>query len=435
MALTALGLVLLGATGLRVIRAHNPEDAQALELPLSISDEHPAISADRLVDTVTTRRWIAKVVPAKRVSLQAPEDADLTRVNVNVGQAVRRGDILFTLEDPALLVEAQATARKLARLRFNLQADSPEMLRAQAAARRAQLELARVQADVDIHQTLFDKGLIPENELRKLIDQRQDAQTQLAAATQEFEMTHSLLSVSRDDWTSELAAQAVLGERNAQRMASLTIRAPFDGVATWVIGANAATPRKAVKKGADLVSLDSADAIAVELTFLRSAETDRLFAVGTSVELSLSDNLAPRRPTRTAAESAAATQSLDDPAPGPLRGQVSALATPSDAERFSAATSRVASIAIDPGQWARMPASSRESWVPDASVDVLVAKRTKSLAIPIAAVTSRQDRHFVYVRGLDRSWQRREVFGSADEHDQFLVEAGLVRGEAVARLK
>lgn len=135
-------------------------------------------------DTIISNKFVADIQAEKNVEIHARISGIMDNVYVNEGQSVKKGQILFKLNDDELQIE---------------------LLKAQAALKNAQADLRIAAVELKQMQLLYDKKVIADNEL------------ELARA--KHEAAEAKVSFSQ-------------AERNAvaQKISFTTIKAPFDGV-------------------------------------------------------------------------------------------------------------------------------------------------------------------------------------------------------------
>jgi RND family efflux transporter MFP subunit len=203
---TAVLIVLssLLVTGCRDTRPESAAIATALVAPVTRGD----LSSTLIV--------AGEFQPYQEVDLHAKVSGYIRRINVDIGDRVKNGEVLAVLEVPEL--NAQVAASKA------------QIQHSQAEIARAQSEVAYAQADYvavhDAYTRLAEAakrrpGLIAEQELDDARAKDQDAEAKINVAKSAFEATQGQLAVSKAD---------------NQRVQSLEdysiVTAPFTGVVT-----------------------------------------------------------------------------------------------------------------------------------------------------------------------------------------------------------
>lgn len=135
-------------------------------------------------DTIVSNKFVADIQARKNVEIHARIAGLMEEVYVNEGQTVKKGQMLFKLNDAELQIE---------------------LLKAQATLKTAQADMRLASVEVKQMQTLFNKKVVADNELE--------------IAKAKFEAAEAKVAY----------AQA---ETNAivQQISFTTIKSPFDGV-------------------------------------------------------------------------------------------------------------------------------------------------------------------------------------------------------------
>ena len=167
-------------------------------------------------DLSSTLTVAGEFEPYQEVELHAKVSGYVRRINVDIGDRVKRGEVLAVLEVPEL--NAQVAASKA------------QIQRSQSEIARSQSEVAFAQADYSAVHAAYTRlseaakrrpGLIAEQELDDARAKDQDAEAKINVAKSALEATQGQLAVSKAD---------------NQRVQSLEdysiVTAPFNGVVT-----------------------------------------------------------------------------------------------------------------------------------------------------------------------------------------------------------
>ena len=170
---------------------------------------HPANLSNELVLT-------AEFTPYQDVDVMAKVAGYVKNIRVDIGDHVREGDLLATLEVPELQDEKAKATAGLAAAEANIITARGAMKRAEASANIAHLSFQRIQ-DVAIKQP----GLVPKQEVDVAQAHDLEAAAQLAGAQSGLQSAE------------QQKAQASSEQSRADAMLQYaTIRAPFAGVIT-----------------------------------------------------------------------------------------------------------------------------------------------------------------------------------------------------------
>ncbi|HNR22745.1 MAG TPA: HlyD family efflux transporter periplasmic adaptor subunit [Steroidobacteraceae bacterium] len=193
---------------------------------------------------------------------------------VHAGQVVARGDVIATLDSPALRNEYERERANLAGAEAALARESIEVRRqnllnqqqadlADVQIRAAERELARARA-------AWETRAIPERELRQ-------AEDDVATARLNFEHAQATASLERDSLELELRTrrlerdrQALVVENLRRRVDELTVRSPVDGTVANL----AQTDRANVAENAPLVTVVDLGVFEVEFQVAETYATE-----------------------------------------------------------------------------------------------------------------------------------------------------------------
>jgi len=373
--------VSLVAAGIIVKRARAgaPKDAGALGADLEPAPYAAVAPAKR--QTLANSLSIAgQFLPYQNVDLHAKVAGYIRNIYVDIGDRVRRGQVLAVLEIPELVAQVdEATAA---------------VHHAEEEIQRAQSDVARAQADnVALHANavrLTDTGkarpgLIAQQELDDATARDRASQAQVEAAKSALAAARQQLEVAKADLQHYAALRSYAN-----------ITAPYDGVVTW-----------------------------------RFSDTGALVQAGTSntsglpvVTVAEIDVLRLRIPVP---ESLAAKVRLGDPAD--VRVQATGERFTGKVARFTDAldmSTRTMQVEIDvpnpnyhlqPGMYAE--------------VTLLVGSQADALTIPATALRRGQDQTTVLVVDARNRVQRREIRTGAEDANNVAVLSGLAPGELV----
>ena len=185
---------------------------------------------------VATLAFTGKVTPGEAVSITAPFDGAVRRIDFAYGARVAAGDTLLVLDTQE--IAATRNQAEAAFLKAHQPADDianwshgPEVAAARRRVRLASLELARLEREARESRRLLDKGLIARNE-HEGIEQQLVAQRMTAAAASD-ELADTLArgspAAARIAGLELDNAQAAL-RRSEAEIGQAVIRAPASGV-------------------------------------------------------------------------------------------------------------------------------------------------------------------------------------------------------------
>jgi len=158
----------------------------------------------------------AEFTPYQDVDVMAKVAGYVKDIRVDIGDHVREGDVLATLEVPELKDEMAKAAAGLAAAQANIITAQGAVKRAEAGANIAHLSYQRIQ-DVSMKQP----GLVPKQEVDVAQSRDLEAAAQLASAQSALQSAQQM----------QLEAESE-HSRAAAMLEYATIRAPFTGVVT-----------------------------------------------------------------------------------------------------------------------------------------------------------------------------------------------------------
>ncbi|WP_158819667.1 efflux RND transporter periplasmic adaptor subunit [Granulicella sp. S156] len=204
----ALAALTTGAAGLT--SCHQATPVAAADVPnVPVATAAPATLTNDLVLT-------AEFVPYQDVDVMAKVAGYVKNIRVDIGDHVRQGDLLATLEVPELQDEMGKAIAGVSAAQANILTAEGAVKRAEAGAAIAHLSYQRI---LDV--STKNAGLVPRQEVDVAQSHDLEASAQLASAQSELRAAKEGLTEA----TSERS-------RTEAMLAYATIRAPFTGVVT-----------------------------------------------------------------------------------------------------------------------------------------------------------------------------------------------------------
>lgn len=226
--LLAAGLIVLLAGAGIAVQSHR----SAAE-PLNTAEQWLAVKPDALVHQIGL---VGKIEPDTTLTLTAPFDGNVQANLVEQGQRVEAGQVLLRM-DPALLevqlrdaLSAQLKARRTVQEMQDWDS-SPTVSRARRSLRTAQMSAGNTQRKLTESENLFQRGIIPRNELDDLKQQTQQQQLDLIAARDELQQA---LDQGKGEYRQiadmELTNATVKYDALYQQLEGKEVKAPFSGI-------------------------------------------------------------------------------------------------------------------------------------------------------------------------------------------------------------
>ena len=226
-------LVLLAGAGL-ALRSPAQDPATATEQWL-------AVKPDPLVHQIGL---VGKIEPDTTLTLTAPFDGNVQANLVEQGQRVEAGQVLLRMDPSTLEVQlrdALSTQLKARRTVQEMQdwGSSPAVARARRSLRTAEMSAGNTQRKLTESENLFQRGIIPRNELDDLKQQTQQQQLDLASARSELQQA---LDQGKGEYRQiadmELTNATVKYDALQKLLEGREVKAPFSGIVVPAPGGN-----------------------------------------------------------------------------------------------------------------------------------------------------------------------------------------------------
>ena len=226
--LGAVLIVLLAAAGITALSLRSPAANTA-----PVGEQWLAVKPDPLVHQIGL---VGKIEPDTTLTLTAPFDGNVQANLVEQGQRVDAGQVLLRM-DPALLevqlrdaLSAQLKARRTVQEMQDWDS-SPTVSRARRSLRTAQMSADNTQRKLTESENLFQRGIIPRNELDDLKQQTQQQQLDLIAARDELQQA---LEQGKGEYRQiaemELTNATVKYDALYRQLEDKEVKAPFSGI-------------------------------------------------------------------------------------------------------------------------------------------------------------------------------------------------------------
>lgn len=223
--LAAVLIVLLGGAGL-ILRSPASDPASATEQWL-------AIQPDALVHQIGL---VGKIEPDTTITLTAPFDGNVHANLVEQGQRVEAGQVLLRMDPATLEVQLRDALSAQLKARRTVQEmqdwdSSPVVSRARRSLRAAEMTAGNTQRKLTESENLFQRGIIPRNELDDLKQQTQQQQLDLASARSELQQA---IDQGKGEYRQiadmELTNATVKYDALHNLLEGKDVKAPFSGV-------------------------------------------------------------------------------------------------------------------------------------------------------------------------------------------------------------
>jgi RND family efflux transporter MFP subunit len=194
--------------------------------------------------------YIGNTTPYRTVSVRSQVEGRLIALNLDVGDTVKRGQIISQLDDALLRTGLQQAEAELATSQSEVARAMTQVSNAQAQVEKARLELIQAQSDSQRQQKLFKEGAISEQLAQQAKTTAQTAQTALQAAIEQVRTEKQAVAAAQGRvFAQQAAVKAAKERRSYSRLIS-----PITGVVSEKVTepGNLLQPGNEVLKIADL---------------------------------------------------------------------------------------------------------------------------------------------------------------------------------------
>ena len=199
--------------------------------------------------------YIGKTEPLREVSLRSQIEGRLLKLNVNIGDPVRQGQILAQLDDTLLLTAVTQEQAELAALESEVAQVKAQVGNAEAKAEQARLELQQAKVDAGRMESLWKAGAISKQ-------QAELAQTAAATAEQNLQATIKQIGTEQQRVAAaekRVNAQKAVVVQNQERQSYALLASPINGV----VLARVTEPGNLISPGNEVLKLGDFSSVKV----------------------------------------------------------------------------------------------------------------------------------------------------------------------------
>jgi len=347
--------------------------------------------------------FAARAEARDTVELRARVEAFLEGIHFQEGRPVKKGQLLFTLDNRKYEAELQNAKAQLAKAKAELQFASEKVTveSARAALEQAKAELGKADLDVNRLEPLAKENAVPQQDLDNALIQQRVARSNVDAAKANYDTVVLNQKVTIDQATAAVQAGEAAVQNAALDLSYCTITAPMDGL----IGQRLVSPGNLVGRGEPtlLATISTLDPLRVsfslsEAEYLKLAER---MASAAQRPLALDLILADGSVFAHKGRAVIAERAVDE-----KTGTLTIIAEFANPERL-----------IRPGQFGRVRGA----------IDTV----QNAVLIPQQAVMEEQSSRTVYVVGADNKVALRTVVLGERYENLVIVKEGVKPGERV----
>ncbi|TFY88555.1 HlyD family efflux transporter periplasmic adaptor subunit [Pseudomonas nabeulensis] len=237
--LGATVIVLLAAVGLTLLGLRSPTTESS-----GAAEQWLAVKPDPLVHQIGL---VGKIEPDTTITLTAPFDGNVQANLVEQGQRVEAGQVLLRMDPSTLEVQLRDALSAQLKARRTVQEmqdwdSSPTVARARRSLRTAEMTAGNTQRKLTESENLFQRGIIPRNELDDLKQQTQQQQLDLTSARSELQQA---LDQGKGEYRQiadmELTNATVKYDALHKLLDGREVKAPFSGIVVPAPGNNSST--------------------------------------------------------------------------------------------------------------------------------------------------------------------------------------------------
>jgi HlyD family secretion protein len=206
------------------------ESAEAQSQNPSQQERGGAVPVDALTAQTGVLRqepeYTGSTTPFRTVSLRSQVEGRLVALNVDVGDAVKQGQIIAQVDDALLRTAQNQAEAELAALKSEVARTNAQISNARAEVERARAQLTQAQADSQRQQQLLKEGAIAQQAAEQARTEAQTAAQLLRAAQEQVRTEQQALAAAQG---RVVAQQAVVAEAK-ERRSYARLTSPINGV-------------------------------------------------------------------------------------------------------------------------------------------------------------------------------------------------------------
>ena len=234
-----------------------------------------AIASPR--NLTTAPEYIGTTQPIRELSVRSQVSGTLVSLFVEIGDLVKKGQVVGQIDDSLLLAVVNQEEAELASLESELTRAKIEVKNAQIRVESALIQLEQARNDQERYQDLAEQGLIPQQEAESFVTNAKVAKKTLLLAQESVNIAQQAVASA----TSRVAVQKSVVAESIQRQAYTKLIAQTPGIVTQKVNEKG----NAVREGEEILRIGNFDQIKIAVLV---SELDLAnVTVGKTVEVKL----------------------------------------------------------------------------------------------------------------------------------------------------
>lgn len=201
--------------------------------------------------------YIGNTRPIREVSLRAQAEGRLLKLNVDVGDSVRQGQILAQLDDTLLVTALKQAQAELGALNSEVSRLQAQVENAKIRSQQARLELQQADTEASRLSGLSKTGAISEQQEQLAQTVAATAQQNLLSALKQISTEEQAVAAAKD----RVRAQQAVVAQNQERKSYALLASPITGVVLERV----TEPGNLVPPGSEVLKLGDFKSVKVEL--------------------------------------------------------------------------------------------------------------------------------------------------------------------------